>query len=70
MDRIEQYIQDKVAAQGRKWDRHYIKVLSFRLMILLFADDIVLLSYTREGMQHLLQQLQSFCDENQLEVNI
>jgi Reverse transcriptase (RNA-dependent DNA polymerase) len=38
--------------------------------LLLFADDIALLSYTPQGLQRLLHCLADFCDENHLTVSM
>ena len=40
------------------------------LLLLLFADDIMLLSHTPPHMQHLLGCLESFCDTDLLTVNV
>ena len=38
--------------------------------LLLFADDVALLSYSPQGLQSLLNCLAGFCDENHLTVNL
>jgi hypothetical protein len=38
--------------------------------LLLFADDVALLSYLPQGLQRLLHCLADFCDENHLTVSI
>ena len=40
------------------------------LMILLYADDIVLLSKPPSGLQHMLDILQAFCSEKLFSVNV
>ena len=40
------------------------------ISILLFADDVVLLASSLEGLQRILDRLASFCDMTQLVVNL
>ena len=46
------------------------RFLGHLLPLLLFADNIVLLSHTPPNMRHLLGCLESFCDTNLLMVNV
>ena len=48
----------------------YITLNDLKLFLLLFADDAVLFSYTREGLQILLDRLKNYCDKWGLTVNI
>ena len=41
----------------------YITLNDLKLFLLLFADDAVLFSYTREGLQILLDRLKNYCDK-------
>jgi hypothetical protein len=52
--------------------KHGIQLLPdiMEIFILLFADDVVLLSATPSGLQHQLNILQSCCDKMKLSVNI
>ena len=45
-------------------------ILINKLFLLLFADDAVLFSYTKEGIQTLLDKLEYFCDESGIKVNM
>ena len=42
----------------------------FELFVILYADDTVILSETKEGMQHSLNIFQSYCDTWKLNVNV
>jgi hypothetical protein len=37
---------------------------------LLFADDLLILSETKEGLQHSLNNLSNYCDNWQLDINV
>ena len=52
--------------------RHGVQLLPdiMEIFILLFADDVALLSTTPAGLQHQLNILQTCCDDMQLSVNI
>jgi hypothetical protein len=51
--------------------RHHAPNLNgVEIPILLYADDLVLISQTKIGLQKMLQALESFCDKWKLEVNI
>ena len=47
----------------------YITLNDLKLFLLLFVDDAVLFSYTREGLQILLDRLKNYCDKWGLTVN-
>ena len=69
MDRVDKFIdehlqQAPVQVYNRTW------FLGHSLPLLLFADDIVLLSHSPPHMRHLLGCLKSFCDTNLLTVNV
>lgn len=54
---------DYIAGSMRHLPGELIQVLSAKLFILLFADDVVLLSHTQEGMGGLYEQFVRFCEE-------
>ena len=37
---------------------------------LLFADDLLILSETKEGLQHSLNNISNYCDNWQLDINV
>ena len=41
----------------------YLSIDEFQIYILLFADDTVLFSYTKPGLQLLLNKLHTYCNE-------
>ena len=47
----------------------YLNIDDIKLFLLLFADDAVLLSYTKEGLQTLLDNLERYCDKSGMTVN-
>lgn len=47
-----------------------VKLLHSTLCCLLFADDVVLLSTTLEGLQRLVKYLRDFCLEKHMEINL
>ena len=47
----------------------YFTLNNIKLFLLLFADDAVLFSYTKEGLQSLLDSLHSYCNKWGLTVN-
>ena len=46
------------------------RLADFSIVILLFADDIALFSFSSKGLQHQLDILQAFCAEGGLKVNV
>ena len=40
------------------------------ILLLLYADDIVIVSYDVDGMQHLLGALEAFCQSSELTINV
>lgn len=58
MDRIEKFVRDDLSKEGdllrRKWNSTSVRVGVVQIMLLLFADDLILCSKTREGLQRLL----------------
>ena len=40
------------------------------MFLFIYADDTVILSYTQEGLQEALLQLQTYCDKWSLDVHI
>ena len=69
MDRLEQYILQELAplAAGA---REAIRVAGMLVLLLLFADDLVLISRQHDVLQRLLQILRWFCEANGLTVNL
>ena len=61
-------LRAKVGGEARPPDAHTF--LGWWLPILLFADDIVLLSKSKEGLQLLLNKLSDFAAQNSMDVNI
>ena len=51
-------------------DKHVFTIEDLKLFILLFADEAVLILYTPEGLQSLLDQLHSYCDKWGISVNV
>ena len=51
-------------------DNDAFTIEDLKIFILLFADDIVLLSYNPEGLQSLLNQLHSYCVKWGISVNV
>ena len=47
-----------------------VRVGNEELNILLYADDIILLSESNDGLQHCLDRLHNFCSSWNLEVNV
>ena len=47
-----------------------IEIGMLKLFLLLYADDIVILSETETGLQHGLDLLEQYCDKWKLTVNI
>ena len=69
MDRLEQYILQALAplAAGA---REAVRVAGMLVPLLLFADDLVLISRQHDVLQRLLQILCQFCEVNGLTVNL
>ena len=42
----------------------------YTLLVLLYADDVILMSHTCEGMNKLLTLLKAFCDKSSMTVNV
>ena len=40
------------------------------VLLLLYADDVVLMAYEEKGLHVLLQRLAAFCEDSGLEVNV
>ena len=55
--------------EARRIKSEYVKLGIVQLIILLYADDLVLISRTTGGMQHLLNLLEGFVGVNKLKVN-
>lgn len=47
-----------------------ISIDELQIFLLLFADDTALFSYSKDGLQHLLNQLHVYCDKWNITVNI
>ena len=47
----------------------FVRWLSLHLFILLFADDVVLLSWSREGLARLFEAFAAFCKANHLTIS-
>ena len=62
IDQLELYLQSHAQEAPQLLDQ--------KVPILLYADDIVLLSCSSSGLQHLLHVLQLFCAEKLLSVNM
>ena len=48
----------------------YCQLISYKLHLLKYADDIVLLANSREGLQNSINRLEEFCDGWNLSINI
>ena len=46
------------------------KLMQQVILLLLYADDIVIVSYDVDGMQHLLGALEAFCQSSGLTINV
>ena len=68
MDWLEQYILQELPplAAGT---REAVQVAGMLVPLLLFVDDLVLISHQHDVFQHLLQSLHWFCETNSLTVN-
>ena len=47
-----------------------LKLIDSNISCLLFADDLLILSETKEGLQHSLNNLSNYCDNWQLDINV
>ncbi len=68
MDRLEAHIHNVIGIQDdkAKWE---VRVAGVNLLLLLFADDLVLTSASFKSMQGLLNTLHSFCRKNAMVVS-
>ena len=63
------FINDMYAALYDEQLEHFT-IDEIQLFLLLFADDTVLFSYTKEGLQSLLDKLSDYCKQWNIHVNI
>ena len=47
-----------------------LKLIDSNIGCLLFADDLLILSETKKGLQHSLNNLSNYCDNWQLDINV
>ena len=47
-----------------------LKLIDSNIGCLLFADDLLILSETKKGLQHSLNNLSNYCDNWQLAINV
>ena len=66
VEMLHERIHAELPAEGPSFEFTEPRV---HVPLLLFADDVALLSYTPQGLQRLLQCLADFCDLNHLTVN-
>ena len=45
-------------------------ILSFKIFLVMYADDTLLISDTKKGLQTLLMQYETYCENNRLNINI
>lgn len=64
IDELEGFMKDQVGVAAG------VQLGLLRLYLLLYADDLVLLSRSREGLQQQLQALEAFCGAKGMEVNL
>ena len=69
MDRLERFMASELVMSLGPSSRASIRLAGVLLPMLLFADDIVLLSRDRAVLQRMLDVLARFCRENGLTVN-
>ena len=69
MDRLEAFILQDLEC-GTAAERESVHVAGLLLPLLLFADDLVLLSCSLPTLQQLLAVLAAFCTANGLTVNL
>ena len=55
--------------EARRIKSEYVKLGIVQLIVLLYADDLVLISRTAGGLQRLLNLLEGFVGVNKLKVN-
>lgn len=63
IDELEQYLQQRLPQHGVQCGTKLVQLL-------LYADDLALLSATPDGLQQQLHVLSSFCEDKGLEVNL
>lgn len=68
IDRLVAFIEEKYG-QLQEDFKQGIKVAGMMIHMLLFADDIVLISGTARGVERLLTLVGDFCDANELVVS-
>ena len=66
---IYQNAKSKVHAND-SYSSGYCQLNSYKLHLLKFANDIVLLANSREGLQNSINRLEEFCDGWDLSINI
>ncbi len=68
MDWLEAHIHNEMGIHDdrARWE---VRVAGVNLLLLLFADDLVLTSATFKSMQDLLNTLHSFCRKNSMVVS-
>ena len=69
IDRLEYILDTATPDSGSQLEQGVIKLGALRLLVLLFADDMVLLAETRELLQLQLRVLEGFCASNSLKVH-
>lgn len=69
-DRVERFIAEDLAGELSHEQRNALRIAGVYLPMLLFADDLVLLSQDRAVVQQQLDALHRFCTENGLRVNV
>jgi hypothetical protein len=63
LDGLQKFLEDKNLTHAPCFNGKHVPVL-------LYADDIALLSHSREGLQELLNRLEIFCHNRALTVSI
>lgn len=66
IDRLEEMIDEQASKEGF----HGPQIRLFAILLLLYADDVLLLAYDPSSMHKLLQILQDFYKESGLQVNV
>ena len=69
IDRLEEFVQQRVGDWTRG-ERRDIMIAGLAIPLLLFADDIVLASRSRDLVQRLLNALRDFCAVTGFTVNL
>ena len=67
-DRLEAAVK-LAAGSCTPYLRHFLRYLALQLLILLFADDVVLLAWTHEGLETLFVAFREFCRTNCLTIS-